>query len=402
MPLQTPTVGIQLPDTAQSLSGLGSEAINLVQANQQSPGQVAQEQDLITSQIPAAQTARTQQMADLVSKAQIRRNTRALFPKDATEFQLNLAQRYQEVTGRMPPINAQTGQVDFGAMNQEMARLADQQMELQRQKVLGTRGAGQATAAQVVSAQDAIAAADAQLDKVGRVRAILKSGMNAVGPLRGSTVGKLAATGQAIAGSEGVYNAQRELEMWKNELVISLSEKMKGQLSDKDVRFLVQSVPKLEDTEEVWNRFADNYELALNTAKKNAELRASGRLFGEPPPVLSTGGGQAATQPAAAAVAPAELTDDQVARGRFVLNPDDTVVFEVDGVRVPGTPELAQRASALQTAAAPVTDTLESMIGRVPILPAAGGLSASGSITPAKWDRNAFEASRLGDLTVGR
>jgi len=400
MPLQTPTVGIQIPELAPGASGLGSEAISLVQQNQRSASDVAAEQDLLTSQIPTAQAARKEQLADLVSKAQVRRNTRALFPENATEFQLNLAQRYQEVTGRMPPVNAQTGQVDFGAMNQEMARIADQQLDLQRQRISGTRGRnpGAATAAQVATAQDAIADAEEQLGKLSRVRSIVDSGVNAVGPLRGSKVGALAAQGQAVAGSEEVYNNQRELEMWTNEQVISRSEKMKGQLSDKDIRFLVQSVPKLLDTEDVWRRFFDTYEKALKTAQKNSRLRASGQLIGEPPSEIAPDDFNPASSATAAPGAAPDLRDDQLARGTFVEVPETgAVVFEVDGITVPGTPDLIQRVSAIQEQS---TDTLESMVGRVPIFPAAGGLQQPGQITPL-YDRAAFGAARVGALTGG-
>jgi hypothetical protein len=374
MALQTPTVGLQIPDQAGAVSGLGSEAINLVQQNQRTASEVASEQDLLTSQIPTAQAARREQLADLVSKAQIRRNTRALFPDNATEFQLNLAQRYQESTGRMPPINAQTGQVDFAAMNAEMARLADERMELERTRLLGRGGlgAGQATAAQVAGAQDELAGIQDQKQKLGRVRQLIADKtVNAVGPLRGTSGGRLLGQAQAAAGNESVYNKQRELEMWTNEQVITRSEKMKGQLSDKDIKFLVQSVPKLSDTEDVWTRFFDTYERALNVAAQNQQQRASGILIGEPKDVLAPPGFQPSPETNAivdkggAEVTHGTFSDDDLSTGRAIRLPTNpnAIFWSVPGKSpVPISHEDLLRAGSLQPS--------QVSIGSAPILPA--------------------------------
>ena len=448
MALTTPTVGIQDPNLAGQLGGLGDAAIQLQQANQRSATDIAAEQDYLTSQLPAAQAARREQMAEMVAQAQIRRNTRALFPKDATEFQLGLAERYQKVTGRMPPINAQTGQVDFAQMNREMAQIADKQAEMEMLKITGRRGAaGDVSAAERVKAQDALTSIRDQQGKIGRIRQLVTDKtINAVGPIRGSRAGQFAAQGQAVAprllgGDEGkTYEAQRELEMWTNEQVISRSEKMKGQLSDKDIKFLVQSVPKLGDTEEVWLRFLDTYEKSLQIEATNASQRAAGLLpGGEPPDQLAPpgfvpdskteewfnrtfGANATTTNPEAVATEPGVFTDEELKQGTvgtyeggkgfFLALPDGTAK-RLDAATVRRL--LALRGSSATTAPAatparpPGMTTLgemQSRVGDVPITPAPaiGNAEQFGPIAPAgttAYDRTAFDRAR-GALTGTR
>lgn len=79
---------------------------------------------------------------------------------------------------------------------------------------------------------------------------------NVVGPVTGRS-GFLYQLGAALGidTAEKRFEDQRVLQMIVSENILKAAENMKGQLSDRDVKFLQAAVPKLTDTEDVWDRY---------------------------------------------------------------------------------------------------------------------------------------------------
>lgn len=431
MALTTPTVGIQDPNLAGQLGGIGDAAISLQQANQRTAGQVAAEQDLVASQIPTAQAARREQLADMVSKAQIRRNTRALFPDNATEFQLNLAQRYQEVTGNMPPMNAQTGMVDFDKMNREMTELADKQRNLELMKITGKASTAQTDA--IYAATEAANAAKDELASIEAVRGVIQdsakasatSGKNVVGPVTGGQVGRIAMMVRAAFGDETGYNRQRLVQMFNKSQVLKRTEKMKGVLSDKDIRFLEESVPSPADTEETWIKFLETYEATMQRALGLAQTRAQGSATSSSQDLVAPAGwtpkGAGATAAPATTEEPGVFTDDELRQGTVVA-PEGGGGFYIeapDGTRKRADAAALMRILALRgsnattpaAAARPpgmtTVSEMQSRVGDVDIMPAPGlpsnppQFGVIAPLAPGGYDRTSFNEAR-GALTGTR
>lgn len=120
-----------------------------------------------------------------------------------------------------------------------------------------------------------------------------------VGPAAGSLpvqVGNRIAAALGL-GREQQFQDQRQLEMAISNKVLEGAQVMKGNLSDKDVRFLQATVPKLSDTPAVWNEY-------LNRWKQMNDLNIE-ILAGRQPPItkdiFSVGAATPTASPAAAA-----------------------------------------------------------------------------------------------------
>lgn len=65
----------------------------------------------------------------------------------------------------------------------------------------------------------------------------------------------------------------REVGLAANEMILSAAKNLKGNLSDKDVRFLQDSMPKPSDREEIWYRWYNKTFLRkVNAARKTLDL----------------------------------------------------------------------------------------------------------------------------------
>lgn len=120
-----------------------------------------------------------------------------------------------------------------------------------------------------------------------------------VGPAAGSGPAKV---GNQVAaalglGREQQFQDQRQLEMAISNKVLEGAQVMKGNLSDKDVRFLQATVPKLSDTPQVWNEYLNRWK-QMNDL--NIEILA-GRQPKITKDIFSVGAATPTASPAAAA-----------------------------------------------------------------------------------------------------
>lgn len=96
-------------------------------------------------------------------------------------------------------------------------------------------------------------------ESVAEARKLLTSS-NVVGPGIGSKVGQIGIQIGAIFGATNdQYDSQQKLNQLINKKVLEGAQAMKGNLSDKDVRFLKDSFPSLESSEKVWGDYLDNW-----------------------------------------------------------------------------------------------------------------------------------------------
>lgn len=176
-----------------------------------------------------------------------------------------------------------------------------------------------------VAQAQTLAAAQAVLPVIDTAIAAVDRGVG-VGPFEGSGPVRLAnQIGAAFGVREQELRDQRALEIAISNKILEGAQVMKGNLSDKDVRFLQATVPKLSDPEPVWRDY-------LNRWKQMAELNVeivSGRVGKPTGDIFSagwneTGGG--ATAPAAVNVpvlvnTPAEAPPT----AQFIKAPDGRV-----------------------------------------------------------------------------
>lgn len=93
----------------------------------------------------------------------------------------------------------------------------------------------------------------------------LLSQANIVGPGAGSAVVQtLNQVGAALGIREKEYTSQQELMQLINKKVLEGAQSMKGNLSDKDVRFLQQSFPGLTSDESTWNKYLTQWDKMLD------------------------------------------------------------------------------------------------------------------------------------------
>jgi hypothetical protein len=84
---------------------------------------------------------------------------------------------------------------------------------------------------------------------------------NPTGRVAGSFAGRGAASFVAIFGSDQKYSTQDQLNQIISQQAITLATKMKGNLSDKDVKFLKDSLPKLSSSDDVWAAYVEGVRL---------------------------------------------------------------------------------------------------------------------------------------------
>ena len=110
---------------------------------------------------------------------------------------------------------------------------------------------------------------------------IVDKNLNVVGPGAGSQpVRVFNQVAAALGFREQEYTSQDQLSQAVNKRVLEGAQKMKGNLSDKDIKFLKESYPSLASDETVWKTFLDNWEkmIQLNeqvvrgTAPKGASI----------------------------------------------------------------------------------------------------------------------------------
>lgn len=110
---------------------------------------------------------------------------------------------------------------------------------------------------------------------------IANKDINVVGPGAGSWLARGAnQIGAAIGLREKEFESQDKLMQGINKKVLEGAQAMKGNLSDKDIRFLKESFPTLTSTENVWTNFLDNWgrmidlneQIIRGTAPKGASI----------------------------------------------------------------------------------------------------------------------------------
>jgi hypothetical protein len=101
---------------------------------------------------------------------------------------------------------------------------------------------------------------------------------NIVGPGAGSwLVQKLRRVQAAVGAGEAAFEEQRALERLQSGLVLGRTAMLKGPLSEKELAFLQQSVPTLEDTEKTWENYLKEYSAIVERKvdAKQANLEAA-------------------------------------------------------------------------------------------------------------------------------
>lgn len=174
----------------------------------------------------------------------------------------------------------------------------------------------------VKKAEDAVkrandlAVSQSLLESIGKAKELVKQ-PGVVGPAAGSApVQALNRLGAVFGITDNEYENQRELEILINKKVLEGAQVMKGNLSDKDVKFLKDSVPRLSDPPQIWDRFLDTWN---NLTQQNISA-LNGAGTGTP--------GAAATAPAAApASAPVRVNTPAEAppTAQFIQAPDGRV-----------------------------------------------------------------------------
>ena len=107
-------------------------------------------------------------------------------------------------------------------------------------------------------------------DKVDGFLNAIKDGMDVTGPIEGQPFVRWLSN---VAGDDDVP-MQRDLEILTNALVLEGAQKMKGNLSDKDIRFLQATVPQMTDKPEVWKKWLTDFKQKLlsHAAVKGVDL----------------------------------------------------------------------------------------------------------------------------------
>lgn len=115
------------------------------------------------------------------------------------------------------------------------------------------------------SLQEDIVMLQDDLQNIANARKILSSGRNVTGPGAGSApVKAITQVAAALGIREQEYKDQSELTMLINRKVVDASERMKGSLSNQDIKFLKDSVPQLTADEATWKNFLDRWEKMTN------------------------------------------------------------------------------------------------------------------------------------------
>lgn len=224
----------------------------------------------------------------------LRAATIQMLPPGATEFDVQDIDEYRTRFGGVPLDAA--GKVDMAKIRTELENQKSIERtlgwEAQRSRIMydqsraagraGRTTAGDLKPAELVQMEQSVTDMENFRGQADRILQIVNAeGTNIVGPARGSDPGRFAARVWALFGDGKVYEDQRTLEMIVNENILKKAANMKGQLSDRDVRFLQATVPKLTDTEKTWSDYAR--ELQRITDKQIEKTRAflDGRITKE-------------------------------------------------------------------------------------------------------------------------
>jgi hypothetical protein len=168
-------------------------------------------------------------------------------------------------------------------------------------------------------AQEDIVMLQGDLDSIANARQIVQSGRNIVGPGAGSApVRWLTQVGAAFGIREQEYKDQNELVMLINRKVVDASERMKGSLSNQDIKFLKDSVPQTTADEKTWANFLNKWEQMTNQLIQIKAKQAG----------ITVPAGQAPSNSAPSNVAPtaAPVT---LSTGRKVVRGADGQFYEV-------------------------------------------------------------------------
>lgn len=154
-------------------------------------------------------------------------------------------------------------------------------------------GPRQLTAQQLADRQQGLADSESILGTISGARDLVnKDGVVGPGLTQGSVIGQNAAKlGALFGGDVSKMQNQRELEMTVSQKVLDAASRMKGSLSDKDIAFLKNSVPKLADTPATWNKFLGNWE---SLTRKHIAVLGGEAKPGESVLEHAKGGGEAA------------------------------------------------------------------------------------------------------------
>lgn len=143
-----------------------------------------------------------------------------------------------------------------------------------------------------------LAALQADKQSVTQLKDIISnSKLNVVGPGAGSWLVRSANQVAAALGlREKEFESQDKLLQGINKKVLDGAQKMKGNLSDKDIKFLKESYPTLTSTEAVWTNFLNNWDKMIDlneqilrgTAPKGASIFEQARS-NTPGPTGNTG-----------------------------------------------------------------------------------------------------------------
>lgn len=121
---------------------------------------------------------------------------------------------------------------------------------------------------EVTNAQAATELASLQEDRksVAELKGVISNpNLNVVGPGAGSWIARGANQIAAALGfREKEFESQDKLLQGISKKVLEGAQKMKGNLSDKDIRFLKESFPGLTSTEDVWTNFLNRWDQMLN------------------------------------------------------------------------------------------------------------------------------------------
>jgi hypothetical protein len=121
------------------------------------------------------------------------------------------------------------------------------------------------------------------LADIANARQIIKSTRNVVGPGAGSLpVSKFTQLAAAFGLREQEYKDQTELIMLINRKVVDASERMKGSLSNQDIKFLRDSVPQLTSDEGTWDNFLNKWE-AMTSQLVQIKQKQAGVSGGQTP-----------------------------------------------------------------------------------------------------------------------
>jgi hypothetical protein len=182
----------------------------------------------------------------------------------ATQFDIADAEEYRNRFGSVPT-DPLTGQIDMQLIRERLTAQKEIELGLKTQTALSALGGagGAMNAEDRLKLQQDNQLLQESISKGEEALALISDpSKNVVGPVTGRKVTSAiyqvgAAFGIDVA--EERFEDQRVLEMIVSENILKAAENMKGQLSDRDVKFLQAAVPKLSDTEDVWRRYFERW-----------------------------------------------------------------------------------------------------------------------------------------------